>query len=72
MTDNWLIGATCCERTKNRLDTFDISVMKQLKGIFPACYAVFQCPCEHGNEPSGHIKTGGFIDQLCDYQLLKK
>jgi len=28
--------------------------------------------CEHGNEPSGSIKSGEFLDQLNDYQLLKK
>jgi hypothetical protein len=28
--------------------------------------------CEHGNEPSGSIKGGEFVGQLCDCQLLKK
>jgi len=28
--------------------------------------------CEHGNEPSGSIKSGKFLDQLSDCQLLKK
>jgi len=28
--------------------------------------------CEHGNEPSGYIKAGEFLDSLSDYQLLKK
>jgi hypothetical protein len=28
--------------------------------------------CEHGNEPSGSIKCGEFLDQLSDCQLLKK
>jgi hypothetical protein len=28
--------------------------------------------CEHGNEPSGSIKVGENIDQVSDYQLLKK
>jgi hypothetical protein len=28
--------------------------------------------CEHGNEPSGSIKGGEFLDQLNDCQLLKK
>jgi hypothetical protein len=28
--------------------------------------------CEHGNEPSGSIKGGKFLDWLSDYQLLKK
>jgi len=28
--------------------------------------------CEHGNEPSGSIKGGGFIDYLSNCQLLKK
>jgi hypothetical protein len=28
--------------------------------------------CEHGNEPSGFIKGGEPLDQLNDYQLLKK
>jgi hypothetical protein len=28
--------------------------------------------CEHGNEPSGSIKGGEFLDQLSDCQLLKK
>jgi hypothetical protein len=28
--------------------------------------------CEHGDEPSGSIKDGEFIDWLKDYQLLKK
>jgi len=27
---------------------------------------------EHGNETSGSIKEGDFLDQLSDYQLLKK
>jgi hypothetical protein len=27
--------------------------------------------CEHGNEPSGS-KKGGELDQLSDFQLLKK
>jgi len=28
--------------------------------------------CEHGNEPSGTIKGGEFVDQLSDHSLLKK
>jgi hypothetical protein len=28
--------------------------------------------CEHGNEISDSIKGGEFLDQLSDYQLLKK
>jgi hypothetical protein len=28
--------------------------------------------CEHGNEPSGSIKGGEFLDKLSDCQLLKK
>jgi hypothetical protein len=28
--------------------------------------------CEHGNEPSGSIKGGNFLEQLSDYQLLKQ
>jgi len=28
--------------------------------------------CEYGNEPSGFIKGGEFVDQLSDFQLLKK
>jgi len=28
--------------------------------------------CEHDNEPWGSIKAAGFLDQLSDYQLLKK
>jgi len=28
--------------------------------------------CEHGNEPSSSVKGGEFLDQLSDYQLLKK
>jgi hypothetical protein len=28
--------------------------------------------CEESNEPTGSIKGGGFIDQLSDYQFLKK
>jgi hypothetical protein len=28
--------------------------------------------CEHGNEPSGSIKGGEFLDWLSDSQLLKK
>jgi hypothetical protein len=28
--------------------------------------------CEHGNEPSGSIKGGEFLDQLNEYWLLKK
>jgi hypothetical protein len=27
---------------------------------------------EHGNEPSGSIKGGEFLDQLSDFQLLLK
>jgi hypothetical protein len=27
---------------------------------------------EHGNEPSGSIKSGEFVEYLSDYQLLKK
>jgi len=27
--------------------------------------------CEHGNEPSGFIKGGEFLDSLSEYQLLK-
>jgi hypothetical protein len=27
--------------------------------------------CEHGNEPSGSIKDGEFLDLLSDHQLLK-
>jgi hypothetical protein len=29
-------------------------------------------PCEHGNEPSGYMKGGEFLDRLSDYYLLKK
>jgi hypothetical protein len=29
-------------------------------------------PCEHGNEPSGSIKWGEFLDQLSDCYVLKK
>jgi hypothetical protein len=28
--------------------------------------------CEHGNETSGSLKRGEFLDWLNDYQLLKK
>jgi len=28
--------------------------------------------CEHGNEPSGSIEACEFLDQLSDYQTLKK
>jgi hypothetical protein len=28
--------------------------------------------CEHGNEPSGSIKDGEFLDYLSHYKLLKK
>jgi hypothetical protein len=28
--------------------------------------------CEHGNEPSGCIKGGKFLDYLNDYQVAKK
>jgi hypothetical protein len=28
--------------------------------------------CEHGNEPSGSIKSGEFLDQLSDYLFVKK
>jgi hypothetical protein len=28
--------------------------------------------CEHGNEPWGSTNGGEFLDQLSDYQLLKK
>jgi hypothetical protein len=28
--------------------------------------------CEHGNEPSGSIKSKEFLDELSDYHLLKK
>jgi hypothetical protein len=27
--------------------------------------------CEHGNEPSGSIKGGEFLDYLSDYQFLE-
>jgi hypothetical protein len=30
------------------------------------------CFCEYGNEPLGSIKGVEIIDQLADYQLLKK
>jgi hypothetical protein len=37
---------------------------------------LFRCPvagcCEHGNEPSGFIKCGEFLDQMRDRQLLEK
>jgi len=29
-------------------------------------------PCEHANESSGSIKCREFLDQLSDYQLVKK
>jgi hypothetical protein len=28
--------------------------------------------CEYGNEPSGSIKDGEFLDYLSNYNLLKK
>jgi hypothetical protein len=28
--------------------------------------------CEHGNEPSGFIKGGEFLERLSDYLLLMK
>jgi hypothetical protein len=28
--------------------------------------------CGNGNEPSGSIKSGEFLDQLIDYQIFKK
>jgi hypothetical protein len=28
--------------------------------------------CEHGNEISGSIEGGGFLDYIDDYQLLKR
>jgi hypothetical protein len=28
--------------------------------------------CEHGNEPSGSIKVGEFLDYLSNYQLLNR
>jgi hypothetical protein len=28
--------------------------------------------CEHGDEPSGPIKGRKFLDEVSDYQLLKK
>jgi hypothetical protein len=28
--------------------------------------------CKHGNEPSGSVKGGVFLEYLSDYQLLKK
>jgi hypothetical protein len=28
--------------------------------------------CEYGNEPSGCIKGGEFLDQLSDYQIFNK
>jgi hypothetical protein len=28
--------------------------------------------CEHGNEPSESIKSGELLDNVSDYQLLKK
>jgi len=29
-------------------------------------------PCGHGNELSGSVKGGEFLDRLSDYQLLKE
>jgi hypothetical protein len=29
-------------------------------------------PCEDGNEPSGSIKGGEFLDYLSEYQLFKE
>jgi hypothetical protein len=34
-------------------------------GPVPGC-------CEHGNESSGYVKSGKFLDKLSDYQFLKK
>jgi hypothetical protein len=28
--------------------------------------------CEHGNETSGSIRSGEFLDQLGDYKLVRK
>jgi hypothetical protein len=30
------------------------------------------CSCERGNELSSSMKDGSFLDQLNDYQILKK
>jgi hypothetical protein len=30
------------------------------------------CSCDHGNEPSGSMEGGEFLDHLSDYQFLKK
>jgi hypothetical protein len=30
------------------------------------------CACEHGNEPPDFIKGEVFLDQVSDYQVLKK
>jgi hypothetical protein len=28
--------------------------------------------CEHGNEPSGSIKGGEFLDKMSDYKLINR
>jgi hypothetical protein len=44
------------------MDWFDLARrQEQLAGI-----------CEHGNEPSGFIKSGDFLNFLGKYELLKK
>jgi hypothetical protein len=35
-------------------------------------YGPREGPCEYGNEASGSMKGGEFLDRLSDYQLLKK
>jgi hypothetical protein len=51
-----------------------------IKLIYVRVYTRFKCLgivtiagfCEHGNEVSGSIKGGEFVDQLSDFLLLKE
>jgi hypothetical protein len=48
------------------------------RGDLRTCYEMLHgaselaVSCEHGNETSGSIKGGEFLDQLSDYWFLKK
>jgi hypothetical protein len=35
-------------------------------------YGPVACSCEHGNEPSGSINGGEFLEEVSDYYILNK
>jgi hypothetical protein len=63
-------------RPRRRLRDFLKRIFKKYfikSGLYPSgCgYRKVTAFCEHGNEHSGSIKGGEFIDQVNDYPLLK-